>query len=307
MRSLILITLILAVSTASADITPAAAQEMNEVDPEILEHPAWLILEYGKRAMGEGEYGVALRYFREALAKEPVFPEAEMLIGDVFFEEGNFILAEKQYQKALDQAHQLYILEERYTILEKLAGLYQVTGDDDYREALERIVLEDADFNAALESPLGDRYLEILTEDGFDYLVTLYRLDSHAELVAHTRLGILNHAEGDYRMSTLHFLFVVVTVFSKSIEELKFHDPDYIYENAREFFRRSARFELITEYFSDTMLYLNLYYLADSLVRLMPERGRESSVALFRLVEEAADTDQVRRLAAGRLAELGVM
>ena len=308
MRWVVLIFFILASAFAAPRLVNAEAQEMNEVSPEILEHPAWLILEYGKRAMDEGEYGVALRYFREALSKEPILPEAEMLIGDIFFGEGNFFLAERQYQKALDQSHQLYILDERYTILEKLAGLYQVMPgrDDDYREALVQIVLEDADFNAARESPLGERYMEILSQDGFDYLVTLYRLESHAELIAHTRLGMLYHAEEDYRMSTLHFIFAVLTVFSKGIEELKFHDPDYLYEDAREFFRRTARYDLITEYFSDTMLYLNLYYLGDSLVRLMPDGGRESAVELFRIVEELAATDQVRRLASRRLAEIGL-
>jgi tetratricopeptide (TPR) repeat protein len=308
MRWVVFMTVILFSIAGALTPVPSTAQEMDEVDPTILEHPQWLILEYGKRAMEEGEFGVALRYIREALSKEPILPEAEMLIGDIFFEEGNLALAEQQYKKALDQSHQLYILDQRYTILEKLAGLYRVMpdSDDEYRETLTRIVLEDADFNAALESPLGDRYLQILSEEGFDYLITLYRLDSHAELIAHHNLGILYHAEGDYRLSTLHFLFTVLTVFSKSIEELQFHDPDYIYEDAREFFRRSERFELITDYFSDTMLYLNLYYLADSLVRLMPERGRESSLDIFRLVENLADTDQVRRLAGGRMAELGL-
>ena len=51
MRSLVLVIFILASAAALPNIGRASAQDMNEVEPEILAHPPWLILEYGKRAM----------------------------------------------------------------------------------------------------------------------------------------------------------------------------------------------------------------------------------------------------------------
>ena len=84
----------------------------------VYELPAWLVLEYGKKAFQERELGIALRYAREALEKKAGFyPEAEILIGDVFAAEGNLQLAVSQYTKALEDSRQLYILQEKYHIL----------------------------------------------------------------------------------------------------------------------------------------------------------------------------------------------
>ena len=106
-------------------ITLLSAASLSGQEKDIYGLPPWLILEYGRKAFGEMELGVAFRYAREAIEKQGMFyPEAEILIGDVFRAEGNTDLARRQYEKALENARQLYVLNEKYKILYKLADIH---------------------------------------------------------------------------------------------------------------------------------------------------------------------------------------
>lgn len=280
----------------------SAALPLTGQDDEIYELPPWLILEYGKKAFekrergGEGELGLALRYAREAIEKRAYFyPEAEILIGDVFKAEGNIELAIKQYERVLEKAKQLYILAEKYDVYYKLAALYEQDnlegiGDNPekkYREILNSILKDDEEYADAVESNLGDALVNTLEEDGFDRLVILYRLNSDFSLEAHSRYGGLYLDTGEYNQASLHFIFVVLSVVSKAIEELQFHDPKYEFETGDSFFQACRRYDLIQNYFQETNLFSNMVALGDAVVAGDDEKGMPDTEVTRQLWELA--------------------
>ena len=285
-------------------------------DKEIYELPPWLILEYGKKAFEEREYGVALRYAREAIEKTAHFyPEAEILIGDVFEAEGNIELAIEQYEKALnnDNAKQLYIQDEKYEVYYKLAEIYYQkyqqesgTGNKErYRGILEKILEDDNEYNETMESNLKTALVRTLKQSGLDRLVILYRLNSHFSLEAHSRLGKLNLDDGEYDQAALHFIFVVLSIISKAIEELKFHDPEYEFERSEAFFEACTRYELIQNYFENSNLFNNMVSLGDAILGSNDEANEEYAEVTSRIWELArsySPDERIRFLVDRKLA-----
>lgn len=237
---------------------------------EIYQLPSWLILEYGRKAFGEQELGVALRYAREAIEKEGgFFPEAEILIGDVFDADGNPDLALRQYQKALDSSRQLYILGDKYQILYKMAAIYGNRDDyGNYEQSLRMILDDDEMYHQAVRTDLGDKMVSMLMEEGLDKLLILYRLQSYHSLQAHSSLGMLYAEQENLEKSALHYLFSVVTVFSRCIEEYKLYDPVYIFENSNDFLALTKRYEAIQNYIAETELYLDMFNLGTIMLSL---------------------------------------
>lgn len=241
---------------------------------EIYNLPAWLILEYGRKAYGERELGVALRYAREALEKKGhFFPEAEILIGDVFDAEGNEDLAIRQYEKALEMSKQLYVLSEKYEILYKLGDIYEDRDPEAHEQTLLMILEDDEMFQQAIRTDLGAKMINMLLAEGFDKLLTLYRLQSYHSLEAHSSLGMLYFAKGEYEKAVLHLLFSITTVFSRCIEEYKTYDPEYVYEDAGELLQLTKRYDAIQEFLDITNLYMNLFFLGKTMIPLGAEEG----------------------------------
>ena len=79
----------------AATVLPAQANNFVE---------SWQLYEQGKAKLDDPEgpeLGEALLAFQEAIDKRGgTFPEAEMAIGDIYFQEGAFALAKRQYEKA---------------------------------------------------------------------------------------------------------------------------------------------------------------------------------------------------------------
>ena len=103
--------LILVVLTAALLLptSPIPAQTDNFVE-------AWRLYEQGKAKLADPdgpELGEALLAFQEAIERRGgTFPEAELAIGDIYFQEGAFGLAKRQYEKAYELRGGMEVAEE---------------------------------------------------------------------------------------------------------------------------------------------------------------------------------------------------
>lgn len=246
------------------------------------DEPDWVYLEKGKKAFREREFGIALRYFREAIRQKAVYPEAEYWIGKVFEEESEFGLAEKQYKLAYEQRGQLTIPDDKYTILYQLARIYQYNDDTtSYVEVLQAIVEDDKVFSSPEYHSFRTAINSTLREQGLNRLLILYRLQSDFSLQAHSALGIYNYEREEYKNATLHFLFTVITLFSNCITEIRTKRPFYEFENAADCLTIIMDNSLLKDYVLDNGLFVNMYYLASS---LYAEGESDVSLELWRLV-----------------------
>ncbi|MEW5815826.1 MAG: hypothetical protein AB1798_10595 [Spirochaetota bacterium] len=245
--------------------SPVGSEVFSE-DTDEFDFPPWILLEKGKKAYHDREFGTAIRYFRTAIQKEGEFPEAEMWVGAVFEEEGEYILAEKQYLKALEIKKLLYIPEDEYTILYKLTEIYR--NSNQYKkmeDTLISLLSKDEIVSGDAYASLRLAYVRTLKEKGLNKLVELYRHNNVKTQDAHSQLGIFYYRTGRYGNATLNLLFTVLTVFSVCIDELRKFDPDYTFSNTEDFLEISLKEPRLKEFIEVGGFFKNLYYLGSSL------------------------------------------
>ena len=243
------------------------AQEGDEV--------AWVLLEQGHLEFSRREYGRALEYYKSAVNKGGFLPEAELAIGDVFWESGEPELAELQYRKAYDLRDSFYVPAERYTVYYRLAFLYESLGNyKQMEDTLLEMLADDAYYASAEYSRFADVVSENYLLDGLDQVLVLYRLSESFSVEAQAMLGWLYYRTGRYMAAVQQSLFGIVPVVSEAIGELRRYDPDYVYADLSEFFDLAFFRADIERYLLESEIFARLYYLAAaSFAAGYPERA----------------------------------
>lgn len=251
--------------------------------------PSWLLLEKGKILFEEREFGEALRIFRQVLDRDKINPEPHYWIGRIFEEEGELDLAEQQYRLALDYRRELYVLAEEYTIRERLARLYKIRGDYAlFEEALLEIINLDEEFNSPVGIARQTAISRLITDQGLDKVVELYRIDNSPSFIAHAELGLFYYRTGRYRDAFLHLLYGGLTVITRTIEYQRIEEPFYEFQGVTGLLQIAREDEENREYLSETHLDALLYYLGASLYAAGEPQAAED---IFQLVRTAfADT-----------------
>jgi tetratricopeptide (TPR) repeat protein len=214
-----------------------------------------------------GEYGRAIRQFRLALEKQPVFPEATAAIGRAYEMDRSFDLAERYYLEALSRSAQLYVPEDKYAISYDLAALYAVEGrSKDYIDVLSRVI-NDHPLSAdiAENRQLKASYLRTLRDDGIDRLLTLFRMPLDFAHRAYSESGIFHLKSQRYGVAVLHLSVAVIQVVSTVVEEIRRTDLDYEYESLAEILALIGESDELMEFANRSNAFSSLYYLAAAL------------------------------------------
>ncbi len=228
--------------------------------------PDWLVLETGKIAFEKGEYGQAMRIFRSVLEQDRISPEAHYWIGRIFEEEGEYSLAEEQYRRALEFRRQLYVMDYEIRIRERLARLYKEKGDyAEFEKALTEILLMDVDYSSRESEAMRAAMIRILTDQGLEKVVELYRLDKAEYFLANAELGLFYYRTGRYMDAVRHLLSGGLTVISRTIRHLEVRRPFLEYTGLTDLFRNAMDEEEGAEYLEKSRIDALLYYLGASL------------------------------------------
>lgn len=235
-----------------------------EVDFDAM--PEWLILEKGKLLYRTKDYGMAIRFFREAKGRRSVYPEAEYWIGAVFEAENEYQLAEIQYKKAYDGKNYLEIPAEALKILFKLVDIYDRQQHyNQYEETLKTIIDRNEDFTHPRTGISANALHRTLTQNGLDKLLELYRFKDDGTLSAFYQLGVFLYRTGRYNEAILHLTFSTVMTFTSIIDFLIEKDPEYRYESIEAVIEKLSENKTLSEFVLDIDLFGQLYYLASSL------------------------------------------
>lgn len=230
------------------------------------EKPDWLILESGKIAFENGEYGEAMRIFRSVLKQDRVYPEAHYWIGRIFEEEGEYFLAEEQYKRALDFSRQLYVMEYEIRIRERLARLYKERGDyAEFERALTGILEMDEEYSSREAEAMKAAMVRVLTDQGLEKVVELYRLDRAEYFLAHAELGLFYYRTGRYMDAVRHLLSGGLTVISRTIVHMEADRPFLEYTNLADLFKNAMNGEESAAYLEQSQIDALLYYLGAAL------------------------------------------
>ena len=112
------------------------------------QEPAWILLERGKSAFENRNLTAALDLILEAVESTDDFPEGEYWLGRVYAAQGQSVLAEEQYRRAIRMALYLRVPDDRFSILYSLADLLLQMDSGRWPEA-EIVLSEIADSEGA--------------------------------------------------------------------------------------------------------------------------------------------------------------
>jgi len=225
----------------------------------------WLLFEQGNASMSMKEFGKALQYYKDAIAAAGIFPEAEMAIGDVYFEEGEFDLAAGQYQKAYNERKGFYISDSQYDILYKFARLhesqelYKLMEDD-----LSAIVADDKHFTETATSHLRTQIDKNYIDKGLDHVLLLYRFERSFAVRAHSKLGWFYYRTGRFPQSISQLLYSVIYDVSEINAFLQERDINYEFSSLQDVLTAVEKSSELQRFTNEVDFFKDLYYLAGS-------------------------------------------
>ena len=241
--------------------------------------PTWFIMERGKQAFSLGEYGLASRVFREVLNRERTYPDAEVWLAYIYEQEGEYLLAEKQYLKALENKSELYVLEDEITVLYRLSEIYRKTDQYGlYEKTLLDIIAHD-DSGDLLN--LQYSMLDTLKDSGVDKMFELYRYENTKYARARAELGIFYYQTGRYTESQINLILPLVSAATTGYNYIYRKTADYDYFNFDLHVKNMLEYDELAEFLDESIFFRTAYYLAAS---LYADGHRDSAVTLWRLV-----------------------
>lgn len=225
----------------------------------------WLLYEQGNTAASQKEYGRALQLYKAAIEGAGVFPEAEAAIGDLYLEEGEAELAQRQYEKAYDLRKSFYIPDDQYAILYKLANLFELKQlYKQMEDTLNTIIADDRRFqetpNQRLRAQVEKNYLE----KGLDRVLVLYTFDDSFAALAHSKLGWFYYRTGRFGPGIAQLLYSVIYRASEVERYARERDVDQEFPNLATLLDVVDRSPELRVYAASSGLFKDLYYLAGS-------------------------------------------
>ncbi|MBA7530696.1 hypothetical protein ES705_22906 [subsurface metagenome] len=240
-------------------LTGALDAQESDNDP-----PYWLLFEKGKYEFERGELGRALMFFQQAREKAGGnYPQAEVAIGDIFFNGQEYSLAEEFYKKAYEHRQAFLTQQEKYGVLLKLALLYEnMSAYKQMEDQLLEIIRDDPYFSDKAYSRYRIFLSDLFKKDGLDQMLRYYRIDIIFSQEAHSRLSYFYYRTGNNSKSILHALYAINAVLSRAIEEIRKEDPEYQFTSIGKLLLLAPERDNILRLFYGSDIFRTLYYLA---------------------------------------------
>jgi tetratricopeptide (TPR) repeat protein len=259
----------------------------------------WLLYEQGNTAASRKEFGKALQLYKSAIEGAGIFPEAEAAIGDVYMEEGESSLAQRQYEKAYDLRKSLYIPDQQYDILYKLANLFEMQRlYKQMEDTLNLIVANDRRFQETPNQRLRTQIEKNYFDKGLDRVLVLYNFEDSFAAAAHAKLGWFYYRTGRFPQAVSQLLYSVVYRLSQVERSRKEHDAEYEFSTLGELLAAVDASEELKAYAGSTGLFKDLYYLAGS---TFADGFPRHSSNLWKLLAAVPSAGQFRDLSARQL------
>ena len=259
----------------------------------------WILYERANAMLAQREFGQALQLYKEAVSSAGIFPEAEIGIGDVYFEEGEFDLARAQYEKAYNLRSGFRIADAQYEALYRLADLFQ--GRQMYSEmedSLLKIEVDDKRFSDADSARVRTQVEKNYVEKGIDHTLLLYQFNVPFAEAAHSKLGWFYYRTGRYEQAIQELLYAVIYSSTQVNAALRGLDVEYQYTTLGGMLDAVQANKELTRFVTTSDFFMNLYYLAAaSYVAGYPAHSTE----LWRVVSTSKISGKYAALSARQL------
>jgi tetratricopeptide (TPR) repeat protein len=261
-RFIIVFVLVLFPSLAVAQAqSPAGAGEDQPDGGE----PAWVDYERGQLALSQKDYGQAVLHFKNALADAKVMPEAELGLGDAYYFQGEYAVAEAQYRRAYDQRASFVVPDTRYEVLYRLARLYYYQKSyGKMEETLKLIVADDAVFSGNEQERVRYRnsLMKLFTNKGIDAVLLLHRIPESFSTTALSELAHFYYVHWNFVPALQYAVFGFIPLVTEGMDEIRKTNFDYRYTTLADFLREALANDAVRSYLDERDFFQRLYYLA---------------------------------------------
>jgi len=263
--------------------------------------PAWVFYEKGLSEMYRQDYGSALYYFQQDLSRQRVMPETEVAIGDVYFFQGDYPLAERQYNKALEMKEAFTLQNFTYEISYRLARLYknQSNWGQMYR-ALLSVTKDDTIFHDPRYDLFRIKTKDLYKNKGFDVMFIFNRIDESFATRAHAQLAEYYYRTWNFEVALDDALFSVIPVLTESVKEIRNSRPEYQYKTLRDFLSIGLAMDTVKRYLEEQEFWKRLYYLA--LISYEKIDIRDNGIFLLKILADTPAAGTYRDRAASQLS-----
>jgi tetratricopeptide (TPR) repeat protein len=209
---------------------------------------------------GISRVGDSLGALKKAVVDLKLYPEAESWIGKAYLAEGELRLAELQLRRAYDMSGSLELAEDRFAILESLAGIYKSQGDLRSYESCLRDIADASDLFSKKDVYFRDSMERVLVERGIDKFMSLYRVEESSSVEAYSALGEL-YLDAGRPIATIYLAAAVNATLTRAIDEIKTDEPSYSYAGLADLASRILADQGMARFAADAGLWKDLVLL----------------------------------------------
>lgn len=283
---------IIAVLVFTSFLAPVGVDAQTVRQGQSRSEPAWVLYQKAERHFRNREFSQALELFGDALALQPVFPEAMVGMARVYRAAGDTTLAVRYFHEALSDAQHMIIPDDQFAVRLELADLYALSHRPQDREArreqLQHVVDLDPIFSRVSFPEQRDAMRELLYGGGLDRVLVLYRLSFPQALDAHRQLGLIRLERGperDYDAAVEHLLFATVEIAGRAVRALIDIQYDYEFTTVTELLERSREYPEVDRYLRNAEFRSVLLDLAEALEGAADDRGSLRAAEIRRAVD----------------------
>jgi hypothetical protein len=208
------------------------------------------------------------------IRKMNVFPEADFLIGKIYFYESELLLAREYYTRSWEQAYALDIHEQKYDILYHIADLAKMLGDDELFERSLLLVLADDPFynNQAVVSAgmeTGNTFYDSVKRAlgrgySVDKIFEMYRVNEYRSLRAYIALAGFYRDAGMTEQFLKNAVLGSFTAFTRMYAIAVERNVGYEYKGVNEFFIQVLRYNDVAAWSLELGVWECFYYLFEA-------------------------------------------
>jgi hypothetical protein len=242
------------------------------------DYPSWVLVEIGEYYYENRDQAKALLYFREAIRRRGIYPDASLSQAESFYAEAQVRIYERLLRDAEDGYRNLVIPDTIFDIYYRMAASKQRFFGFETPEERERdwkryldLILEEDPFFQSLSNPnaqgamnlslytleaLQDRSGELLGD--IDRVLLLYEGGNPLAIPAHEIYASYYLEEENYPMAMNHSLFAIVSTFTVVREEFRTKNPAFSFAGLEDFLQQLGNDQILYTEIYDFLQYTRL-------------------------------------------------
>ncbi len=194
------------------------------------------------------------------------YPEAQYWAGRVLAAEGEYDLAIKRYNRALDAENPFSSQEEGRNILYAMADLYHQQGAAHLEEESLTKILEQDEQYQSWQTPFIQASLakNISGREGLDHVLQLYRYPASEYFLAHEMLSTLYRQAGRWERAWEHALYAFLISSTSILQEISLSNSSWTFETLEDAHNKIKNNYELQHYVNSQDWYPGMYWLAVS-------------------------------------------